>query len=103
MLEVTAEPTECWSRLLKVLQQAFNDGKAESLIQLITTADEREALVTRLLIIEALIHGEVSQRELKNRLGAGIATITRGSNSLKEISPTLKQWLKTQLPLSTSV
>lgn len=79
--------------LINLIKKAFNDGRDLQLLTLLLTHDERSALVTRIKIIDALLKGNISQQQLKDQLGTGIATVTRGSNGLKQIDADFKSWL----------
>lgn len=89
--------TDNWQQFLELLQQAITDNCQHQLLQLLLTPDERLVLATRVKIIEELLKGQLSQRQLKDQLGVGIATITRGSNGLKTAPDTFVSWLSSHL------
>ena len=86
--------TKEWNQTVEILHQAFNNGYSLDILKLLMTSDERDALITRVKIVRSLLDRSINQRQLKDQLKIGIATVTRGSNSLKEATPEFKAWLE---------
>ncbi|QEH47109.1 trp operon repressor [Aggregatibacter actinomycetemcomitans] len=88
---------EQWNAFLNILQTAFEQGKAQDVLTLLLTPDERDALGLRLQIVARLLNKNLPQREIQQNLNTSAATITRGSNMLKTMDPAFIDWIKTQL------
>lgn len=82
-----------WQDVLDLIRRASETGHEAELLKMLLTQDERNALIARVNIVNELLKGEMSQRQLSQMLGVGIATITRGSNELKQLDDAQKQWL----------
>lgn len=82
---------ESWRRLLKVIKKT---DSLEELMKVLLTKEEINMLPQRFLVIEALIKGKETQREISKRLNVSIAKITRGSNELKGIDANLRKFLE---------
>jgi len=83
-----------WQKFLRIRVDVRDPKKLEELAQLLFTAEERESLAKRTRIIEELMKGEKTQREIAKKHKVSIAKITRGSNALKEVSKEMKHFLK---------
>ncbi len=70
-----------------------NKEKLEQLFLALFTLDELVELQKRMQILHYLNEGELSQREIAKKLGVSIATITRGSNALKQANLSFKKFL----------
>ncbi|MCC4789961.1 Trp operon repressor [Vibrio splendidus] len=72
-----------WQQLMDLVKTAAEKDQHELLLTMMMTPDERDALVARVNILCELMKGDMSQRQVSQMLGVGVATITRGSNELK--------------------
>ncbi|MEF1312225.1 trp operon repressor [Vibrio mytili] len=86
-----------WQQIIELIRSSVNDQQHNMLLTMLMTPDEREALIARVNILNELLKGELSQRQISQMLGVGIATITRGSNELKSKSDEEKDKLKVLL------
>lgn len=86
-----------WQHLMRIVKSAADSGDHEMLLTMLMTPDEKEALVSRINILNELLKGDKSQRQISQMLGVGVATITRGSNELKNYTPEERDALLTLL------
>lgn len=84
---------EDWPAFIELVREAVKSGQDEQLLRILLTSDERDALVSRANIVVELLRGDLSQRQISQMLGVGIATITRGSNELKSVDDSQKKQL----------
>ncbi len=75
-----------WQEILDLVKESTASNQHEMLLTMLLSPDERESLISRVNIFRELLKGELSQRQISQLLGVGIATITRGSNELKSKS-----------------
>jgi TrpR family transcriptional regulator, trp operon repressor len=95
MKKKTAE--DGWRGFLKLCTKVRGIGEWESFFDLFLTFEEKENLAVRYLLVKALLEGKKTQRDIAQDINVSISKITRGSNALKRIDHTLKEFLETQM------
>lgn len=92
--------TKRWQLFLGVIERAAETQQLDGVMRLLLTVEEQEQLADRTLLLQALLEGKQTQREMAKTLNISIAKITRGSNMLKVTDNDLKQqlaaWLSEQ-------
>ena len=68
--------------LADVLQKANSNEKVENLLKGLLTPKELEEFAQRIEIVRLLKKG-VSQHEIAEKLGVGVATVSRGAREIK--------------------
>jgi len=86
-----------WNGFLKLCASASKKKMLDELFGLFLTAEERESVATRCLIVRELLAEKKPQRQISKDLQVSIAKITRGSNEIKEIAPAFKKFLKEKI------
>ncbi|HEY4255257.1 MAG TPA: trp operon repressor [Chlamydiales bacterium] len=85
---------EVWRDFLKLCTKIKTPEEFGRFLDLFLTLEEKETLEKRYLIVKALEEGKLTQRDIADTFKVSISQITRGSNALKTIDPSLKKFLK---------
>lgn len=86
-----------WGKFVGLCHQEESATKLDALLRLLLTPEEQEQLGRRILLIEGLLKGAKTQREIARDLKISIAKITRGSNNLKLIDQEMRAYLLEKL------
>jgi TrpR family trp operon transcriptional repressor len=90
---------KAWLKFVALCEDAEDEKKLSSLFDLLLTPQEKEDIAMRYLIIQALLSGKETQRDIAKNLNVSIAKITRGSNELKRIPQPFLKYLKSRFLL----
>ncbi|MBR9726670.1 trp operon repressor [Shewanella intestini] len=83
-----------WSLVVEKVLSHSNDADLAVLFQLLMTEEERSAISGRLKVFQTLLDGQLSQRQIAAEYQVSIATITRCSNYLKNMTDEQRQKVK---------
>lgn len=86
-----------WDKFIALCFSAKNEEQLSSLLTFFLTAEEKDDIAARALIVKALLTQEMPQRQMAEILKVSIAKITRGSNELKRIDKKLRVFLIDEL------
>ena len=91
------DSTNGWHQFLELSAASIKCNNFDALMQVLLTAEEKEQLSTRVLLLQQLLAGKKSQREIAQELKISISKITRGSNELKRSDAAMHTFLKEHL------
>jgi len=80
-----------WDKFITLCVNINKKQQLSDLLKVMLTPEEYDNIAKRMLILEALIKDEWSQREMADKLNVSIAKITRGSNELKRMPPAVRE------------
>ena len=86
-----------WDEFIALCAETTDKNDMEQCLTFFLTPEEHEMIASRILITQALLKGELSQRDIAKKTGVSIATITRGSNELKRSTSRFKTFLTSKL------
>lgn len=84
-----------WREFLTLCRRTNSVEQLDELLQLFLTFEEKETMAARVLLVQELLRGELTQRDIAHKLNISIAKITRGSNALKTVSEEIKKFITT--------
>ncbi len=96
-MQDTTSGEDGWQGFYKLCEAAVAAGELNEVFDFFLTLEEKEDLKLRFLLIQALLEGKKTQREISRDLKISISKITRGSNALKIIKAPLRDFLKEQM------
>lgn len=86
-----------WDNFIKLCLSAKTSEPLTKILNVLLTAEEKEDISMRCLIVKELLTEEKTQREIAKDLKVSITKITRGSNELKRQDLKLLNYLKKHL------